>query len=76
MLGDTFCLDRASGIRISLDDFRSSLSPLYFCHARWLHESQPISNHPGFQTVQGGIESEDLRYRPRFFGVVEIWKDF
>ena len=30
----------------------------------------------GFHTLQGGIDPEDLRFRPRVVGVVEIWKDF
>ena len=47
--------------------------------ARWLHEPQPISNHPvglGFHTLRGGIDPGDLRFRPRFVGDVETWKDF
>ena len=47
--------------------------------ARWLHEPHPISNKPvgwGFHTLQGGIDPEDLRFRARVVGVVEIWKDF
>ena len=30
----------------------------------------------GFHTVRGGINPGDLRFRPLFVGVVEIWKDF
>ena len=57
------------------------LSPLA---ARWLHEPQPISNHPvrfgvphpaGLHTLRGGIDPGDLRFRPRDVGVVEIWRD-
>ena len=47
--------------------------------ARWLHDLQPISNHPlgwGFHTLRGGIDPGDLRFRLRVVGVVEIWKDF
>ena len=47
--------------------------------ARWLHEPQPISNHPwgwGFHTVRSRIDPGDLHFRPRFSGVVETWKDF
>ena len=29
----------------------------------------------GFHTLGGGIDPGDLRFCPRFFGVVEIWKD-
>ena len=45
---------------------------------RWLHEPQPISNHPvglGFPHLRGGIHPGNLRFRPRV-GVVEIPKDF
>ena len=47
--------------------------------ARWLHEPQPISNHPmglGFHTLRGGIDPEDPRFRPRVVGVVETRKGF
>ena len=47
--------------------------------ARWLHEPQPISNQSvglGFPHPAGGIDPGDLRFRPRFVGVVEIWKNF
>ena len=47
--------------------------------ARWLHEPQPISNHPvglGFHTLRDGIDPGDLRFRPRVVGFVEIWKGF
>ena len=47
--------------------------------ARWLHELQPITNHPvglGFNTVRGGIDPGGLRFRARFVGVVAVWKDF
>ena len=48
--------------------------------ARWLHEPQPISNHPewgwGFHTLWGGIDPGDLFFRPRVVGVVEIWREF
>ena len=48
--------------------------------ARWLHEPQPISATSqwgwGFHTLQGRIDLEDLRFRLRVVGVVEIWKDF
>ena len=30
----------------------------------------------GFHTLRGGIDQGDLRFRPRFAGVVETWKDF
>ena len=30
----------------------------------------------GFHAVQGGIGPESQRSRPRFFGVVDAWKDF
>ena len=46
---------------------------------RLLHESQPISNQLvgwGFHTVRGGIDPEDHRSRPRFVGVLDVWKDF
>ena len=39
--------------------------------ARWLHESQPISNHP-----VGGIDPGDLCFRLRVVGVVEVWREF
>ena len=29
----------------------------------------------GFHTVRGGIDPENLFFRPRVVGVVEIWKD-
>ena len=29
----------------------------------------------GFHTLRGGIDTGDLRFRPRALGVVEIWKD-
>ena len=47
--------------------------------ARWLHEPQLMSDHPvelGFHTLRGAIDPEDLIFRPRVVGVVEIWKDF
>ena len=47
--------------------------------AHWLHEPQPISNHPvglGFHTLRDGIDPGDLRFRPRVVGFVEIWKGF
>ena len=47
--------------------------------ARWLHEPHPISNQLvgwGFHTLRGGIDPEDLRFRPRVVGVVEILKNF
>ena len=45
---------------------------------RWLHEPQPISTQWGwgFHTLRGAIDPEDLIFRPRVVGVVEIWKDF
>ena len=30
----------------------------------------------GFHTVLGGIDPGDHRFRPRFAGVVDVWKDF
>ena len=30
----------------------------------------------GFHTLLGGIDLEDVRFRPRFVGVVDVWKDF
>ena len=29
----------------------------------------------GFHTVRGGVGPEELDFRPRVVGVVEIWKD-
>ena len=44
---------------------------------RWLHEPQPISNQPvGLDTVRGGVDPGDLRFRRRAVGVVDEWKDF
>ena len=46
--------------------------------ACWLHEPQPISNQNwglGFHNLRGSIEPEDLCFRPRVGGVVEVWKD-
>ena len=43
--------------------------------ARWLHEPQPINNHPvglGFHTLRGGIDPGDLRFRLRVDGVVDV----
>ena len=30
----------------------------------------------GFDTLRGGIETGDLRFRPSVFEAVKIWKDF
>ena len=30
----------------------------------------------GFHTMRGGIDPDDHRSRPRFVGVVDVWKDF
>ena len=30
----------------------------------------------GFHTVGGGIDPGSLRFRPRFVGVVDVWKHF
>ena len=30
----------------------------------------------GFHTVEGGIDPGDHRFRPRFVGIVDVWKDF
>ena len=30
----------------------------------------------GFHTVGGGIDPADHRFRPRFVGVLGVWKDF
>ena len=40
---------------------------------RWLYEVRA----PGwvFHSVRGGIDPRDHRYRPRFDGVVDVWKD-
>ena len=57
----------------------SALSRGVTLAACWLHEPQPINNHPvglGFHTLRSGIDPEDLRFRPRVVRVVEIWKDF
>ena len=46
--------------------------------ARWLHEPQPIRNQLigwVFNTARGGIEQDDLCFRPRVVGVVEILGD-
>ena len=29
-----------------------------------------------FHTLRGGIDAEDLSFRPRVVGVVGLWKDF
>ena len=39
----------------------------------------PISDQPkgsGFHTVRGGIDPRGHQFRPRFVGVVDLWKDF
>ena len=41
----------------------------------WLHELQPISNHPmrwGFHTVPGGVDQGDHRLRPWAVGVEDL----
>ena len=30
----------------------------------------------GFLTVRAGIDPDDRRFRPRFVGAVDMWKDF
>ena len=30
----------------------------------------------GFHTMGGGIDPVDHRFRPRFVGVVDVWKNF
>ena len=30
----------------------------------------------GFHILRSGIDPEDLRFRPRVVGVVDVWKDF
>ena len=61
-------------------DETSALSGGETLAACWLHEPQPISNHPvglGFpHTQRGSVDPGDLRLRSRVVGVVEIWKDF
>ena len=56
------------------------VAPMGNFRARWLHELQPISNLTlwgwGFHTVRGVINPGNLRFRPRFVEVVEIWEDF
>ena len=56
---------------------RRELSPEATLDARWLHGPQPISNQWGwgFDTLRGGIDPGDLRFRPRLAGVVNVWKD-
>ena len=57
----------------------SALSHGATLDARWLHERQPISNHPaglGFHTLRGGIDPGDLRLPPRVVVVVDVWNDF
>ena len=44
---------------------------------RWLHESQPISDHPvglRFPRRAGWYRPGDHRVRPRFVGVVDVLK--
>ena len=46
---------------------------------RWLHELQPISIKPvglRFPHPVGQYLPGNLRFLPRVFEVVEIWKDF
>ena len=57
----------------------TSLSRGATLDSRWLHEPQPISDYAvglGLYTVRSGIDPGDLRFRPRYVGVMEIWKDF
>ena len=30
----------------------------------------------GFRTVRDGIDTGDPRFRPRFAGVADVWRDF
>ena len=53
----------------------SALARDAYLAARWLHESQPISNQLltwGFYTAQGVIDPGDLCCRPRVVGVAEV----
>ena len=47
--------------------------------ARWLHEPQPITNHPvgfGCPHPAGRYRPGGIHFRPRLVGVVAIWKSF
>ena len=48
---------------------------------RWLYSRGPSQSAiggwgSGFHAVQGGIDPGDNRFRPRFVGVVDVWRDF
>ena len=46
--------------------------------AGFMSPSQSATSQWGwrFHTVRSGIDQGELRFRPRFVGVVEIWNDF
>ena len=71
--GMEWVLIRGWEIILSRCDGTSALVRGLTLAARWLHEPQPISNQLvgwGFHTARGGIESKDLRFRPRVVGIV------
>ena len=47
---------------------------------RWIYEPQPNSDQPeglGFpQSSEWGIDPGGRRFRLRFVGVVDVWKEF
>ena len=47
--------------------------------APWLHGLSLSATSQwdwGFHTVQGGIDTGDLRFRPRIVEAEQIWKEF